>query len=61
MILTRLGNPGNGQSGGGCPVDERKSGIRGKKSEGPDRVELGKPVKGAWVLVHVRKDSTEIL
>lgn len=42
-------------------MDERKSGIRGEKSEGPNHVELGKPAKEAWVLVHVKKDSTGML
>ena len=42
-------------------VGERKSGIMGEKGEGPDRVELGKPAKEAWVLVNVKRDSTEML
>lgn len=42
-------------------MDERKSGIRGKKSEGPDHVELGKSSKVVWVLVHVKQDTTGVL
>lgn len=42
-------------------MDEKKSGISGEKSEGPDHVELGKPAKATWVLVHVKKDSTRML